>query len=1219
VVRAGLIPALRRGAIEGSERWLVTDMLPGGFPFDELASALLRVAVEAPADLDEQLRRDERGLVRVAKRLLPPGSQLLLIVDQFEELFTLTASDEHRSAFLSMLAATVADERSHIRIVVTMRADYFDRPLRFAELGDALRAGTVPIPAPTEPELSAMVEEPARGVGVSFESGLVERIVADVKGQPGALPLLEFAMTELFDARQSDVLQGHAYGTSGGVLGALGRRAESIHLELDEEGRTVARQMFLRLVNVVESGRDTRRRVRIVELRRLGFPEELLDSVLESFGEHRLLTFDQDPVTRGPTVEVAHEALFAEWDRLNTWISEQREDLLLRSRLAEALAEWESAERAESYLLTGGRLTQHEAWTSATELSLTTAEREFLAQSRMREDQLSTQRRRVRRLVMSGFGVAALVALLLAVVAVAARDDAREQAALAYGRELAASAIGVVDDDPELATLLAIEAFDVAPEGTELFPEAMIALRQAMDTNRLVARVQTTRGVGVAFSADDALLVVDSGERSVSRYEIESGRIAPDPVWVYQDLATIDFFEDVVVHPRGDFAAVVITDRDFGGEPGNGVDLDSERSDGKMGRVVLIDPATGAFLGEVPMAVCEQAEFGPWWFSSDGSLFGIGLVGFDQTADGCGPQIVRGAFTIFHTETWTEIARFADARVTMTNDMSRVLVDELEFASDARTVASLLSWPSLDPVDTFDIAGDVSIAPDGRTLVYRLPNEIETRPGFWDVETNRHLAWGDGAGGFSGSMGPFTPDGAVLIASTKDDTLYDPRTGLAWLTLPTSFTTGLALSIDGRYAATAGPAGVELWDLSYRSDATSLTDSPAGIAWINSDAFEEGPRTVLRGFWCTALRTPEGCEPLQPRVVVIDPDTGRVIAHRDARLNSSQLPDGRIVIVPVTGNDIDTYRDDILGPPTIWDPASGDEVTLQDCHAPLAEYFSHPDEGGLGERGYTCPGGDFFFGHSVVASADGRFVAALGHDPSTAPPPDPNTPVSHTEVLLRVWDTTTLQALATHKVALDCCLGNHTITYLGDGWVTLIDGEAGSSSQSVVYKIIGVETGDVIARLQTEASWRESIAVSTEETMLYLVDEGGDVFEFDTETWTQVRRWPAMEGRPRGLSLSRDDRFLAVGGEDGLISIWDLSSEEPVLVDRIPIGGWVSDTVWLEDGRLGVAVKPPGLRAEWWVVDVAPAAVLARARDASLRDFTPTECRTYNIERCAKG
>ncbi|MDQ3874040.1 MAG: protein kinase, partial [Actinomycetota bacterium] len=380
-VKAGLVPALRGGALPGSERWLVADLFPGAYPFEDLAAALLRVAVERPDDLVEELARDELGVRRTVKRILPAGSELLLIVDQFEELFTLTTDEELRRRFLDGLTALAADPRAPVRLVVTLRADFLDHPLRYPEFGELLGAGLVTVPAPSEDELAEAIERPAATVGVRFEPGLVSQIVADVHDQPGALPLLQYALTELFAARTSDVLTLEGYRATGGVVGALGRRAEELYARLDAPAKRACRQVFLRLVAVDPAGQDTRRRVRSRELRGLELEAGALDAILGRYGEHRLLSFDREPLTRTPTVEVAHEAILDQWERLRSWIDERREDLLFHRRLAEAMAEWEDAGRDPEYLPREGRLVQFEAWAGATDLALTAGEREFLAEA----------------------------------------------------------------------------------------------------------------------------------------------------------------------------------------------------------------------------------------------------------------------------------------------------------------------------------------------------------------------------------------------------------------------------------------------------------------------------------------------------------------------------------------------------------------------------------------------------------------------------------------------------------------------------------------------------------------------------------------------------------------------------------------------------------------------------------------------------------------------
>jgi WD40 repeat protein/DNA-binding SARP family transcriptional activator len=493
VVKAGLVPSLRRGALPGSEQWLVTDMIPGSYPYDELAAALLRVAVERPDDLVEELACDELGIRRVVKRILPAESELLLVVDQFEELFTLTAAETHRR-FLAGLTALAADPRARVRVLVTLRADFLDQPLLYPEFGELLRAGMVAVAAPSEDELAEAIERPAGRVGVRYEPGLVSQIVDDVRDQPGALPLLQYALTELFAARASDTLTLEGYVATGGVVGALGHRAEDLYARLRPTAQAACRQVFLRLVGVDPAAQDTRRRVRRSELRQLELDPDAVEEILARFGEHRLLTFDREPLTRTPTVEVAHEAILSQWERLHGWIEERRSDLLHHRRLAEALSEWQETGRDPEFLPREGRLAQLEAWAGATDLALTAGEREFMVGARASADAAARRRARRRRATLAGFATLAAAASVLAAFALVLRGQARDDARLATARQLAASAQANLDVDPERSILLAIEAAETTRrhDGTVL-TEAQQALHDALASSRVLSAVP---GVG---------------------------------------------------------------------------------------------------------------------------------------------------------------------------------------------------------------------------------------------------------------------------------------------------------------------------------------------------------------------------------------------------------------------------------------------------------------------------------------------------------------------------------------------------------------------------------------------------------------------------------------------------------------------------------------------------------------------------------------------------
>ncbi len=531
VVTAGLVPALRKGALPGSDRWLVADLFPGAHPFEELAGALLRVAVERPDDLVEELGRDELGIRRAVKRILPAGSELLLVVDQFEELFTLTTDEEVRRRFLDGLTALAADPRAPVRLVVTLRADFLDHPLRYPEFGELLGAGLVTVPAPSEDELAEAVERPAATVGVRFEPGLVSQIAADVHDQPGALPLLQYALTELFAARTSDLLTLEGYRATGGVVGALGRRAEELYARLDTPAQRACRQVFLRLVSVDPTGQDTRRRVRRRELRGLELEPDALERILGRYGEHRLLSFDREPLTRTPTVEVAHEAILSQWERLRGWIDERREDLLLHRRLVEGVQEWEDAERDAEYLPREGRLAQFESWAAGTDLALTAAEREFLAEARAAADAAARRQTRRRRAILAGFACLAAAASVLAAFALVLRGRASDDARLSKARQLAASAEANLDVDPELSILLAIESAKTTRthDGTVL-RETEQALHDALAASRVLTTVPgigRTKGLAhVAELAPDGATFVaaDVQGQTASLHDVRTGR-----------------------------------------------------------------------------------------------------------------------------------------------------------------------------------------------------------------------------------------------------------------------------------------------------------------------------------------------------------------------------------------------------------------------------------------------------------------------------------------------------------------------------------------------------------------------------------------------------------------------------------------------------------------------------------------------------------------------
>jgi len=497
VVRAGLIPALRQGGVPGSENWFVVDMIPGPNPTAELAAALIRVAVSPPPNMLEQLRQDERGLLRVINQILPDDdvTELLLVIDQFEEIFTHVADEAHRRHFLDSLVTAILDEKSRLRIVVTMRADFIDRPLQYVDFSEVICRRTEFVPPLNADELEDAIVQPLARLGMALEPGLTIQIIHEVGEEPGKLPLLQYVLTELFERRDGVLVTRAAYMSSGGVLGALGRRADEIYTGLNPPVQIATRQLFLRLVTLGEDTDVTRRRVLRSELLGLssnGKPASDIETAIEAFGRIRLLTFDHDPETREPTVEVAHEALLREWHLLRSWLEEGRADIRILRQVTRSAAEWEHSGRDVSFLVPGGaRLEQFTRWRDTTGLALTGVEKEFLEASlaadkaqKQREAQQARTRRNLRRGLIGALAVGFIIALALSIFAFDRQrlaDKRRQEALREASIGLAALAERELQGvDQEVGVLLALEALENYP----FTPQAAGALALGVDSFR---------------------------------------------------------------------------------------------------------------------------------------------------------------------------------------------------------------------------------------------------------------------------------------------------------------------------------------------------------------------------------------------------------------------------------------------------------------------------------------------------------------------------------------------------------------------------------------------------------------------------------------------------------------------------------------------------------------------------------------------------------------
>lgn len=526
VVRAGLVPALRGGAIPGSEEWFIVTMMPGTDPFDEFHIALRDTTVGSTQVAAHEGLRELSEAFTTA--LDGPHSRALLIIDQFEELFSSDVRVETRERFLDNVVDLAQDPAHQVRVVITMRADFSDRPLAHPSFG-GLFAKSSYFLAPMRPEqVEEVIRGPAGRVGVQVEPGLISEIVRDIADAPAYLPLLQYILSELFERRTEDRLTVHVYRSLGRVEGVLERRGEATYSSLSGGAQGACRQLFLRMVHLGDHGEETRRRLPLNELTGLGDRSEV-NEALEAFSAARLLAYDRDPVSRTPTVEVAHETVIDRWTRYRIWIDEARSDLLARRRITSAAETWVESGEDPSYLLTGGPLTVALSLMGSERVLLNEQEARFVDESRQSEAE--TQRadeeerrqqallqRRSRRRLLIGVGATALAAIVgvLAVFAFVQRQrandlaDTQERQSLA--REVGAASIANLDSaDPNLSLGLAIEAAELSIDaGEDVVPEVVDALHRALINPRPELIVEgagnSLGGQVIDYSTDGAAL-----------------------------------------------------------------------------------------------------------------------------------------------------------------------------------------------------------------------------------------------------------------------------------------------------------------------------------------------------------------------------------------------------------------------------------------------------------------------------------------------------------------------------------------------------------------------------------------------------------------------------------------------------------------------------------------------------------------------------------------
>lgn len=570
LVRAGILPAIRNGKIPHSETWRTAIFTPGTKPLESLATRIIPLL---PVDETRTVERVVHNVqdpkmvsqfVELSLDGLPPESRLLIVIDQFEEVFT-RASVAEAQPFIDVLVSSVKRQNNRLQIILTMRADFFGNLSAYPELAQLFeQENMIIVTEMTAANMRRAIEGPVQAVGLKYEDGLVDRILEDVRSQPGSLPLLQYALRQLFDKREGLVLTNKAYDEIGGVRRALAQHAEEIFSTLTSEQQEVTRRILLRLVEVGDTGEATRRKVAREELQFDDIDDAAVEEVIDllTAADSRLLiasreirATDREDATPTTWLEVSHEALIREWDRFKTWVSSRLEDLQYNTELRKLSQDWQASGRDAAYLLVGKRLTRAEVWIDNADANA--LQREFIAESlgaradaekserERQERELQVQQESNRRLrILTLFLVLGFAASVVAAVititqrneletltgALSNRTDELEaqsqvlERTVAESQSLALSAEAenaFADRDNDLAIALALESVKI--ENPPIRTQSTLNdIALAAGTRRLINTTGLTIQ-SIAYSPDATRLATGLNTGEIIIWEVATG------------------------------------------------------------------------------------------------------------------------------------------------------------------------------------------------------------------------------------------------------------------------------------------------------------------------------------------------------------------------------------------------------------------------------------------------------------------------------------------------------------------------------------------------------------------------------------------------------------------------------------------------------------------------------------------------------------------------
>ena len=1165
VVKAGLARALRAGVLPGSDDWRLAVLRPGDHPLDALGRALGTAMRDADPVDDEHPA--EEWLDR-----LPTGGRLVVIVDQFEEAYTVCRDPQERAQFLDRLAVLARGAERRALVAIAIRSEFYGRCAEHREIADLASTSTVLLGPMSADELTRAIELPARAAGLRMDTTLVPALVTEVLQQPGGLPMLSSTLLELWQRRDGRSLRMETYRGLGGISGAVARVAETAFSRLSPEDQGIARSIFLRLATVGDNGVASRRRVPIGEID--GGRSADVARVMAVLVDGRLLTVDDG------YVEPAHEALLREWPRMRQWLDDDAQARRIREHLVGSAREWDGTGRERSELYRGQRLSAALEWASTRRDELNDVERAFLDSSQeASEADLAGQRRinmRLRGLLgaVAALLVVALVAGTLALrqadaartladdartsaeTARTAADDARAYANYARVRELGASSRTASLSDATLGRLLAVAAANLHPP--DLATEAI--LHQAWQDDAVVQRFAAPDGRPPGLLAN-----VDAAGTRVAEvwgHDGDEGSL----------LEVVDLASGESLWKHGFSAPSAVLDQAFFSLDESQVvtsvlwisDEDHAAPSGELG-IFVFDAVTGKQIRHIDMGACGTLLTGV-------SAAGYLVVGAPEAAPVCyGSDVRPHAFTL----------------VDPASGATRFLVD-----------AS---------------SGDAMVSRNGKVLAYSTEEGIAAAV---DLPSGRERFRVD-ATTFpqgSGAYRAISADGGMALFGNTPPIVLSTKTGVAINALQggSADSTGQAFGLAGDLAYTSGgDAVVRVWDAREGAQLFALPGVHGQAVLPSADGrvvavdTAEGNLTVTdprpRGE-AGVVRSCGGISAGQLKVIGtmafvgsnLCASVGNVLYGIDLTVPevvwTGKDMDGQHLAVSLDGTRVARQTSGTMGL-EIDDAATGRMLVRLEG---TCTWNSPDDE--LRDRAPGCkpfPNAPFpFWANDLQFAPDGSVVVGL----------DSNK-------YLVVWDPVTGHMLNTIQLPAKAA----GFLFTPDGREILVGtGTGGDKAEMLAYSTASWE-------LQREVPVDESVegrltpigfvdGGRTLVTVGGLQDQGaGWVHRLDASTFKVLETKPAHTARLKAAAVSPDGTQIATAAADGTVRVWDAKTLE--LEHELRVAGQAQGVAFVDEQHL--AVTPAAGNVLLMILDRDE--LLAKVRSTLTRGFTEAECEQFGF------